>query len=49
VAIHYENAPITEALIDIRVELPASVTGLQVLESVYDRVKESYPGKKKRV
>ena len=49
VAIHYEHAPITEALIDIRVELPASETGLQVLESVHDRVKESYPGKKKRL
>jgi uncharacterized protein (TIGR04255 family) len=49
VAFHYENAPITEALIDIRVELPASLTGLQVLESVHDRVKIRYPGKKKRI
>jgi uncharacterized protein (TIGR04255 family) len=49
VAIHYENAPITEALIDIRVELPASETGLQVLESVHDGVKNTYPGKKKRL
>ena len=48
-AIHYENAPITEALIDIRVELPTSAKGLQVLESVHDRVKDKYPGKRKRV
>lgn len=48
-AIHYENAPITEALIDIRVELPHSVTGIQVLESVHDRVKNRYPGKKRRI
>jgi uncharacterized protein (TIGR04255 family) len=46
---HYENAPITEALIDIRVELPPSVMGLQLLESVHDRVKNRYPGKKKRI
>ena len=48
-AFHYENAPITEALIDIRVELPASLTGLQVLESVHDHVKIRYPGEKKRI
>jgi uncharacterized protein (TIGR04255 family) len=49
VAIHYENAPITEALIDIRVDLPASVTQLQALESVHDQVKSKYPGKKKGI
>lgn len=48
-AIHYENAPITEALIDIRVELPIGETGLQLLETVHDRVKHRYPGKKKRI
>lgn len=48
-AIRYENAPITEALIDIRVELPAGTKGLEVLESVHDRVKNRYPGKKKRI
>lgn len=48
-AIRYENAPITEALIDIRVELPASATSLEMLESVHDRVKHRYPGKKKRI
>ena len=47
-AIQYENAPIKEALIDIRVELPASVT-LQLVESIHDRVKDKYPGKKKRI
>jgi uncharacterized protein (TIGR04255 family) len=49
VAIHYENAPITEALIDIRVELPASVVGLQALESIHNRVKEWYPTRNKRL
>jgi uncharacterized protein (TIGR04255 family) len=48
VAIQYENAPITEALIDIRVELPSGVT-LKTLEAVHDKVKQVYPGKKKRV
>jgi uncharacterized protein (TIGR04255 family) len=48
VAIQYENAPIREALIDIRVILPASVT-LQLLESIHDRVRHKYPGKKKRI
>jgi len=48
VAIQYENAPITEALIDIRVELPSGVT-LKTLEAVHGEVKDRYPGKKKRV
>lgn len=47
-AIQYENAPITEALIDIRVELPSGVT-LNTLEAIHDEVKDRYPGKKKRV
>ena len=47
-AIQYENAPITEALIDIRVELPSGVT-LETLEGVHSEVKGRYPGKKKRV
>lgn len=45
--IHYENAPITEALIDIRVNLPVSATGLRLLESVHGRVRGTYPGKKR--
>lgn len=48
-AMHYENAPITEALIDIRVELPVNVTGLELLETIHDRVRAGYPGKKKRI
>lgn len=48
-AIHYENAPITEALIDIRVDLPVSVAALQLLEAVHERVKDRYPGKKRRL
>lgn len=45
-AIQYENPPIREALIDIRVALPTRVT-LSVLESVHDQVKDRYPGKKR--
>ena len=46
--IRYENAPITEALIDIRVELPASVTPSK-LESMHSQVNDRYPGKGSRV
>jgi uncharacterized protein (TIGR04255 family) len=48
VAIQYENAPIKEALIDIRVELPSDVTP-KTLEALHSHVKNRYPGKKKRV
>jgi len=48
VAFYYENAPITEALIDIRVTVPDGVR-LESLESIHERVKDSYPGKKKGV
>ena len=44
----YENAPINEALIDIRAELPKDVT-LSTLEAFHAEVKERYPGKKKRL
>lgn len=41
---HYEHAPITEALIDIRVEaLPTAQ--LDVIEAIYDAVKDEYPDK----
>ena len=46
-ASQYENAPITEAVIDIRVELPASVN-LDDLERLHDQVSERYPAKVKR-
>jgi uncharacterized protein (TIGR04255 family) len=45
---YYEQAPIIEALIDFRVELPVSAT-LQLLESVYDIIKRQYPVKANRV
>ena len=48
-AIHYENAPITEALIDIRAQVLTGESGLKVLESLYDRVKNEYPKKRKRI
>lgn len=41
----FPNAPITEALLDIRVELPAEVD-IKKLESFHDRVKDRYPDKK---
>lgn len=47
-AYQYENAPITEALIDIRVEpLPASM--LPALEALHESVKDQYPEKDQRV
>ncbi len=47
-AIQYEKAPITEALIDIRVELPSDVV-LKTLEAIHGQVQDRYPGKKKRI
>jgi uncharacterized protein (TIGR04255 family) len=47
VAVQYENAPITEALIDIRVELPSNIT-LDSLDAIHSAVSDYYPGKKKR-
>jgi uncharacterized protein (TIGR04255 family) len=47
-AIQYEHAPITEALIDIRVENPPSVT-LAVLEGLHEQVADNYPKKQKRM
>ena len=43
----FPNAPITEALIDIRVELPEDAT-LPKLEKLHDLIKAEYPGKKSR-
>ena len=45
-AIQYENAPISEALIDIRVELPSEAT-LETLEAIHGEVRDLYPGKTK--
>lgn len=42
----YEHAPITEALIDIRIE-PASVT-LQAIEALRSQVSDLYPRREKR-
>ncbi len=47
-AIQYEHAPITEALIDIRVENPPAVT-LAILEALHQRVADDYPRKQKRM
>jgi uncharacterized protein (TIGR04255 family) len=43
----FPNAPITEALIDIRAQLAASVT-MADLESLHARIKTEYPDKKTR-
>lgn len=46
--VQYDNAPITEALIDIRVEsLPASRLG--DLEAIHELVKDQYPEKQQHV
>jgi uncharacterized protein (TIGR04255 family) len=44
----FPHAPITEALIDIFVELP-SETSLDLLNDVHDEIKEKYPKKEQRV
>lgn len=44
----FVNAPITEALLDIRVDLPATVD-TSVLESYYDYVKIRFPEKKQQI
>lgn len=41
------NAPITEALIDIRVKLPSTVD-IKKIESIYEFIKEQYPEKKEQ-
>lgn len=44
---HYPNAPITEAIIDLRVELPETVK-VADLEKVHAEEKAAYPTKKNR-
>ena len=44
---YLENAPISEALIDIRVKLPEKVV-LQHIETLHNFVKDDYPERKKR-
>src|ERR1700722_10937730 len=46
-SIHYENAPISEALIDIRVHVPNAIS-LEALESMHARIKDDYPRKEMR-
>src|ERR1035441_4997424 len=45
---HYERAPITEALIDIQVELPPSFE-LGQLERLHESIAAQYPGKRKGI
>jgi uncharacterized protein (TIGR04255 family) len=44
---HLRNAPIREAIIDIRCQLPESTT-LQTIRSLYDGIRESYPEMRER-
>ncbi|MFQ5592223.1 MAG: TIGR04255 family protein [Phycisphaerae bacterium] len=44
---HYPNAPITEAIIDLRVELPKQVT-VANLDTIHAREEAAYPDKKNR-
>lgn len=44
---HLENAPITEALIDIRVKMREDLT-VEQLESIYNSISGQYPDKKVR-
>lgn len=46
--IHFPNAPITEALIDIRVKLPPQ-SDLAKLAVFHDAIKQRYPAKQERV
>jgi len=43
----FKNAPITEALLDIRVELPPSAD-LLTLDKMYDTIKDLYPNRQVR-
>ena len=45
---HYAHAPITEALIDIQVELPP-ISELGQLERLHESIAAQYPGKRKRI
>lgn len=44
----FPNAPITEALLDIRVTLPED-TRLEQLATFYEGIKENYPNKRERI
>lgn len=44
---HLENAPITEALVDIRVKMREDLT-VEQLESIYNSISGQYPDKKAR-
>ena len=46
--VHLENAPIVEALVDIRVKLPPEVDIIK-LESIEKLISTQYPKKKKRI
>jgi uncharacterized protein (TIGR04255 family) len=44
---HYDNAPITEGLIDIRVKLPSDID-LSSFDAFFERVKDKYPTRQDR-
>ncbi|MBC8414593.1 TIGR04255 family protein, partial [bacterium] len=41
------NAPIAEALIDIRVKLPATLK-VEIIDTIYDAIKDKYPDKQEQ-
>jgi uncharacterized protein (TIGR04255 family) len=45
---HYANPPITEGLIDLRVDLPAE-TGLESFDTLSQEIKGEYPSREERV
>jgi uncharacterized protein (TIGR04255 family) len=44
----FPNAPITEALIDIKVQLPEA-TNLSILSTYHEIIKQNFPNKKERI
>src|SRR2546422_577602 len=43
---HLSKAPITEALIDLRVKLPAETRNVAFIETIHEQIKNYYPEKK---
>jgi len=44
---HLNNAPITEALIDLRVKLPIETQDITLIHSLHERIRERFPKEKK--
>lgn len=46
---HLKNAPINEALIDLRVKLPEDKRKVDLLEKMHDQIKDRFPEKKQQI